>query len=196
MDLVLGMLSPPEQRDVLAHIDGCAPCRREREELTAALDELPCALAPAEPPGALWGRMGASIDHLERFSSFAPRLSALLALPEHDARRALHAYERPEEMPPAARPGMRSVPILPGPGSACVAAMLACFDPGCLVAEHLHDQEEHVLVFQGAFETSSGVRVGPGEELVSPAGTWHSLRILDGDPCLCAILKIDRRKPG
>lgn len=191
MDLVLGELSSPELAEIEAHLATCAPCRAERDELLIALEEMPLSLPPAPPSSALFARMDASIHHLERFASFAPRLAELLALSKDDARRALHVYDKPEAMTPTARPGMRAETIPPGPGKAGMTALFACFDPGCLVAEHYHDREEHVIVFQGAFRTDDGVVVGPGQELVSPKGTSHTLRILDGDPCLCAILKSD-----
>lgn len=192
LDCVLGVLTPLEVRGVEEHIDACATCRLHHAELLDALGGLTLTLAPASPPSALRGRLDASLDHLERFSGFAPRLAEVLGLEVNDARRALHVFERPREMPATALDGMRAVPIAPGPSRDATTAMLVLFEPGARLPVHVHAEEEHVLVFQGAFVSDPGPLVSAGEEHTSPAGSSHAIRVLEEEPCLCAIIKTKR----
>lgn len=167
-------------------LDPADPDRLADLEAAAALALL---LPPAPARGGLRARLFASVDHLERFSSFAPRLGELLDIPANDARLALHAFEHPQEMPPAPIPGMRCVPLPLGPRVSNGSAILAAFDPGAGVPLHRHFGEEHVLVFQGAFETDDGRVIRAGEELRSTPGSSHAIAlILPGEPCLCAII--------
>lgn len=195
-DLVLGALSPSDREEVEAHLDACPECARHHAELEEALGGLALALPKASPAGALRARLSASLDHLERLSPFAPRLAALLALPVDDARRALHVYERPDVMKPAALHGMRAEPAPVGPGLTGVTALLACFEPGTVLPHHVHAEEEHVLVLQGAYEAIPGPTVRAGEEQVSPAGSGHAIRILGDEPCLAVLIKTVRGSPA
>ncbi len=194
---VLGELPPPELDAVETHLASCSECQRDRDELLATLGDLPLSLAPAQPSSSLFERVGSSLDHLERFAPFAPRLAELLALEPDDARRVFHVFERLEDWRPKVDwPGMRADLLPSGPGASDVTALLVCFDAGGTVGRHRHMQEERVIVFQGAFKTDAGVLVGPGDELVSPVGSEHSLHVLDGEDCLCAILQAAPRAPA
>lgn len=187
--IVLDELSSPELDEVGAHVATCASCQRLRDQLLATLGDLPLSLAPAEPSPALFQRVGTSLDHLERFATFAPRLAELLALPPNDARRILHVFERLEDWKPKANwAGMRADMLPTGPLASEVTGLLVCYDAGGQVGHHRHWQEERVIVFQGALETDGGVKVGRGDELVSPVDSEHSLRVHDEEDCLCAII--------
>ncbi|MBK8251373.1 MAG: cupin domain-containing protein [Polyangiaceae bacterium] len=129
---------------------------------------------------------------MERFTPFATRLAELTGMPGNDARRALHVYTQAHQMPEASRPGMRAVTLTCGPNHADVTATLAYFDPGTVLEAHTHSQEEHVLVFQGAYRSSQGHVVSAGQEEVCPPGSTHAVEILPYEPCLCAIIKTPR----
>lgn len=189
LDLLLGALGDEERAQVEAHVASCPACARRHAELATSVGELPLSLPRAAVPKGLRNRLDASIDHLERFAPFAPRLAELLGLPKDEARRALHVYESPLSMPPTARPGMRAVPIQPGPGVEGVTAILAWFEPGAIVASHTHPEEERIFVFEGAFACDDGKAVGVGQELVSAIGTTHLTKIIGDGPCSCAIIK-------
>lgn len=180
------MHTDPPTDPLLDLLDPAGPDGLAGLEAAAALA---LSLPPAPARGGLRARLLASVDHLERLSSFAPRLGELLEIPANDARLALHAFERPEEMPPARIPGMRCVPLPLGPRVSRGSAILAAFDPGASVPPHRHLGEEHVLVFQGAFEADDGRVIRAGEELRSTPGSSHAIAlILPGEPCLCAII--------
>lgn len=188
-DLFFDRLGPEERRLVEAHLGGCAACSGRLKDLAAAVHSVP----PAEPGPGLRARLFRSVEHMERFAPFAPRLGELIDVPPNDARRALHALSEASSWPPGPLPGMRALPLSPGPARANVRAILACFAPDAMVPRHRHLGHETILVFQGAFETSDGRVVSPGRELLSEPGSAHWIpRFLGGVECLCAIVNTDR----
>lgn len=195
-DLVLGTLAPAERDEAFAHLAECAACSRRHAQITAALGELPLALPRAAPPQGLRARLDASLDHLERFTPFAPRVAALLGLPSHEVRRALHIFEKPELIPATPRPGMRAVPIVAAPEKKGVTAILAWFEAGAVVAEHTHEEEEYILVFEGAFHCDEGRIIRAGEDIVSPIGSCHTTFIEKEQPCSCIIMKTAKPAPA
>jgi hypothetical protein len=79
----LGGIDPADDIALRAHLDGCAACRAELRELTLvarALDAVPIAaldVAPAEPSGALAGRILERLAH-ERGSQRSRRVRRTL----------------------------------------------------------------------------------------------------------------------
>lgn len=189
VDLAMGFLPQADGAEASAHLAECAECAGRYSALTAASAAVSLALPPVRPKRALRARVLASVDHLDRFAPFAPRLAAMADISSNEARRALHIFARPEEMPRASIPGMRASPLPRGPRLAGATARLVSFAPGISVPRHTHIGEERVLVFQGAFETDDGHVVRAGEELRCNAGTTHSIKLILGDePCLCVII--------
>lgn len=187
-ELVLGHIAPAERAELEAHLASCDACTRHRTELEAACAALALALPPAPPRPMLRNRLFASLEHLERFAPMAPRLAELLDISPQEARRSLHALERPEQLPPVL-PGMKASRLPTGPRRRAAEAILANLAPGTGLPRHKHRGEEYVLVFQGAFITDDGRTVRAGEELRSPPGSAHAIaRILGDEPCLCAIV--------
>jgi putative transcriptional regulator len=178
-----------ERAEIEAHLAACEACARRRAAIEAAYAELALSLPRAAPRERLRARVLASVAHLERFTSLAPRLAGLIDIPVHDARRALHVFARPDEMPPTALPGMRAWPLSPGPRRSTARAILACVEPGAAIPRHTHPGDEHILVFQGAFVADDGRVIRGGQELHSGAGSAHAVeRVLGDEPCLCAIV--------
>src|SRR5881396_2165251 len=71
-ELAAGVASGDVRADALAHIAGCAACRRELEEVSGTLDEL-LLLAPEREPPA-----GFDLRVLNRIGDTAPRRRPLL----------------------------------------------------------------------------------------------------------------------
>jgi anti-sigma factor ChrR (cupin superfamily) len=190
-ELVLGHLSQSERAGLEEHLATCVECARRREELEALCAELALAIPPAPPRPSLRTRLLSSVEYLERFAPMAPRLAELLDILPNEARRSLHAFERPETLP-SILPGMRATRLTTGPRRQATEAVLAWLDPGTGLPRHKHRGEEYVLVFQGSFITDDGHVVRAGEELRSPPGSVHAIaRILGDEPCLCAIINDD-----
>jgi anti-sigma-K factor RskA len=59
---VLGALDGDEAWQFSAHLEVCAACRREVQELSAAADVLPLSAPPVEPPPALKQRLMAIVE--------------------------------------------------------------------------------------------------------------------------------------
>jgi len=56
------------------------------------------------------------------------------------------------------------------------------FEPGSIVPEHAHENEQITWVTEGEMEFTLGAqtrRLGPGDGVCIPAGVRHSARILD-----------------
>lgn len=195
-ELLFNGLSSPERALAEAHLLECAECACLVKGLASTGAQIePSAPLPGPPP-RLRARLLRAVDELERFEHFAPRVAALIGVSTTDARRALHALSEVGQWPSGPMPGMRALPLTPGPGRAGTHAMLACFAPDAMVPRHHHPGAEIILVFQGALQTDDGRIVSAGEELHSPAGSAHSIpRILGGVDCLCGIFR-EPRIPG
>jgi hypothetical protein len=139
-ELVLGHLSEGERAGLEEHLATCAECARRRDELEALCAELALALPPAPPLPSLRTRLFSSVEHLERFAPMAPRLAELLDILPNEARRSLHAFERPEALPSVV-PGMRATRLTPGPRRQATEAILAWLDPGTGLPRHKHRGE-------------------------------------------------------
>lgn len=50
LDLALGHLDEPRRSEVVAHLLGCRPCRREHDELAAVVEQTLAAVPRKEPP--------------------------------------------------------------------------------------------------------------------------------------------------
>ena len=61
-DLLDGRLAEPRRSEVAAHLETCAPCRRELDALRWIRTEVPKQLGEAEPPPDLASRVRASLD--------------------------------------------------------------------------------------------------------------------------------------
>lgn len=61
-EYVFGTLDRPDALRVAEHLETCAACRRECEELRSVIDLLPLALPPSPAPAALRNRILAAVD--------------------------------------------------------------------------------------------------------------------------------------
>ena len=187
--LFFDRLESEERRRVEAHVATCVSCTERLERFTNAVNEMP----KEAPRPELRDRLFQSVEHLERFTPFAKRLGELIAVPTRDARRALHGFFDVGSWPLSPLPGMRALPLSPGPSHAHLRAILACFQPTSMVPRHRHFGHEAILVFQGAFQSSDGRVIRVGDELHSEPGSAHWIpRFVEDIECLCAIINTDR----
>jgi anti-sigma factor ChrR (cupin superfamily) len=80
--------------------------------------------------------------------------------------------------------------FLDGGGARVAGATLAFvkLDAGLDWPEHRHLGREDMLVLAGGFREPSGFEVHPGQTHVMEAGTQHSFRIFDDEPCISAVV--------
>lgn len=187
-DFIFQRLGSQERQRVEAHLSICAECARQLVDFQSAVEQV----AAEDPRPALRDRLFESIEHLERFAPFAPRLGELMSVSSNEARRALHAFADVDTWPLRPLPGLRALPLSMG-APAPAQAILACFEPTSMVPWHRHVGSESILVFQGAFLASDGQVIRAGDELRSESGSAHGIvQILDGIDCMCAIINSDR----
>jgi hypothetical protein len=80
-ELALGLLAAEEADEVLAHVEGCARCRAELDELSATADRLLVAAPAAEPPAGFEGRAVARMGGgVARRASWVRRVAAVALL--------------------------------------------------------------------------------------------------------------------
>jgi len=77
---VLGAATAGEASALRAHLLGCIPCRRAREEYADATTFIAMSLEPVEPPRALRGRVAAALDSRTRLHPLWLALAASLLL--------------------------------------------------------------------------------------------------------------------
>lgn len=187
-DLLIGSIAAPERAAIEAHLDVCPTCAERWRELAGAAASLSLAPAEAAPRPDLRARIFGSLEHLNRFSRFAPIVAELVDVPLVRARRALFALSRVHEWAEGPWPGMRVHPAPLGSGRAGMA-IFTCFAPDASLPRHRHLGPEVVTVFEGAFEDSDGRVVGPGDVLRKEPGSSHAIvRMLGGIPCLALIV--------
>jgi len=111
---LLGALEPAESERFEAHLEECAGCRRDVDELRVAVDALPVSVAPIRPPAALKDRIMAVVDQEAELLAAAGRRA-----------------DEPEQPAPERRRRRRRRPLLggwqlrPGVALACALALLA-----------------------------------------------------------------------
>jgi anti-sigma factor ChrR (cupin superfamily) len=186
-----GELDAATRSSVDRHLGRCDRCRAEAEGLRSLLDGLALGVAPAATPPVLRDRLFASVDRLERFSSFAPRVSAVLDSPPGRVRLLLHSLSDVATWASGPLRRMRFKPLNDelGPARRGGAAMFACFDPGFVFPKHRHEGEETILVFEGPLTDDAGAAYGPGDELRSADGSCHVVSVPPSspEPCLCLV---------
>ncbi|MGZ4113630.1 MAG: zf-HC2 domain-containing protein [Actinomycetota bacterium] len=81
-EYAVGVLPPRERRAVERHLEWCAACRKEAEELTGAAATLAFALDPAPVPEPLLDRVRGAISRVVRPSSLrrGTRSAAMIAI--------------------------------------------------------------------------------------------------------------------
>lgn len=79
-EYAVGVLSERERTAVDRHLQWCAACRKEAEELTGAAASLALALRPAPVPESLLGRIVAAIARAARTPAFRRRTRAAASI--------------------------------------------------------------------------------------------------------------------
>lgn len=186
-----GELDAPAQAAVDRHLRRCVRCRGEVEGVRSILHGVAFSVPPAAPPPPLRARLFDSVDRLERFAPFAPRVAELLDRPPNRARQLLHTLSDAEAWASGPLRAMSFYPLNDelGPKRAGGAAMFARFDPGFVFPKHRHEGEETILVFEGPLADDAGVTYGAGEVVRSPEGSCHVVSVPPSspEPCLCLV---------
>jgi len=186
-----GELDAPTQASIDRHLRRCARCRGEVASLRAVLNGVAASLPPVMPPRPLRDRLFASVERLERFTPFAPRVAELLDSVPNRARVLLHTLSDADTWASGPLRAMRFYPLNDelGPKRVGGAAMFARFEPGFVFPKHRHEGEEAILVFEGPLAVDAGAAHGPGALVRSPDGSCHVVSVPPSspEPCLCLV---------
>ena len=161
----------------------------ERNEMLELVHRLPDVLPSRGGPAALRARLLAETARApERYAPFARTLSELYDLSREDARGLLERAALPREWKRAGLPGIKKLPVLPGPSVKSAQTYLVKFEAGVRFPEHHHDGLETVLIMAGAYTESSGRRFETGDLHLMEPGTAHSFVIDKDEDCVAATL--------
>lgn len=164
------------------HLEHCQRCVDALAEATAALQLLALALPPEPPPAELRARVLASVAG--PLTDHAARLAEIYARTEPDMRALLERIDAGTARWRPLLPGIDLYPIATGvPGREGSLLRVAA---GQQFPHHRHLGDERLRVLQGSCTDSTGVVLGPGDELTHAADTAHSLQIHRGRPLVLA----------
>jgi quercetin dioxygenase-like cupin family protein len=193
----LGMLGGDVAVEIERHCATCAPCAREADAWQApasALSSLlvaPGTRAPASPaPPFLRARVLASAFGVGALAEHAEAVARLFEISVERARRLLDAVAVDEAWEPHPA-GIELVHVAAGPRFARGGfdTGLVRFPAGIAWPLHRHLGEERHLFLEGGIRLDdTGQVFGPGDVLVSAAGTEHAFHVLPDRPCVTAVV--------
>lgn len=172
----LGALDADEAAQVEAAVAGDLELRAQLDAYREAAGEIGGALAPTPPPPAIRERLFASLDAMSvpgRFERFAARVAALYDVTIDKARMFLGWIDDPARWQSAEFPNVDVIHLPGGPAWAGADCGLVRMPAGLEFPWHDHNGEEVTVVLQGRSHDSSGVTLGPGDEMVLPPGAVH-----------------------
>ena len=162
----------------------------EQARLIAELDETMAALLqPLAPSKLLLARLLSSIERPPlRYAPFFARIAELFDLSEEAAIAQCARLAEPNVWRFAGLPGIKNVRVQGGPRVQGAEVMFARFAPGLRFPRHKHTGTERVLVMEGSYEDSDGLKHGAGELRTWEPGTSHGFRISSDEPCIVAAV--------
>ena len=140
------------------------------------------------------GRLARTISEPPyRYAPFFARAAELFDLSEDAVIAQLERLRDPKVWRFAGLPGISHVAVEGGPRVQSAEALFVRFKPGVYFPSHRHTGLERVLVLEGSYEDSGGVRHGEGELREWQSGTAHSFKVSRGEPCIFASVVFGRR---
>jgi anti-sigma factor ChrR (cupin superfamily) len=174
------------------HLADCPRCAAALLEAREALHLLALDLPPIAPPPELRARVLASVAG--PLTDHAPRLAALFVRSEPEMRAMLERIDDGTARWRPLLPGIDMHPVRSGvPDHECGVLRVA---PGQQFPHHRHLGGETIRVLSGSCTDSSGVILGPGDELDHDPNTAHSLQIHPGRPLLLAYFSAGTELTG
>lgn len=171
----------------LEALEGTDPT--DQRELLELVHRLPEALPRGGGPEAVRARLLEETSRApERYSPFTRSLSELFDVSRDDVRALLQHSTEPGAWKASGLPGIKKLPVKPGPGRAGAQTYLVKFAAGVHFPEHHHDGLETVLLLAGSYTESGGKRYGTGDLHVMEPGTAHAFTIEKDEDCVAATV--------
>lgn len=165
----------------------------------ASGDEVSGVLASVLRPARAQGRerlLRAVAPLPLRYAPFFSRIAELWDLPIAEVEARLESAREPASWRKPGLPGLMVVDICGGPRVQGAQVNLVRFAAGMRFPAHFHPGPEALLVLEGEYRDSSGLRVGPGDLHRMPPGSEHSFRIGREGPCVAASVQYGREFTG
>jgi anti-sigma factor ChrR (cupin superfamily) len=183
----LGILPDPARIFVEGHLVACPACRANAER---ASETLAAAIGTMVPSGSLRARLLAAAAARGRLSRYVEPLAAFFEIDDLKARSLLDAVDEPAAWDPGPH-GLGLIHVAPGPryAQAGIDTGLVRFPAGMAWPLHRHIGEERHLFLDGGIRMrETGQAYGPGDLLVSAAGSEHAFDVLPDRDCITALL--------
>lgn len=187
-ELALGAHDAPRHELDVAHVEHCPACRCALVELEDVLSRFAVAVPACAPTANVRARLLAEVEGPQRYAPFTASVAKLFALDVARAATLLVRAADPAAYQPVALAGVARARAEVGSG---LGAAHACFQraaPGTRYPLHEHGGEERVLVLEGGYRDASGHVAHPGDVELATAGSSHSFVVLDGAPCVSAVV--------
>ena len=127
-----------------------------------------------------------------RYAPFYGRAAELFDLSEDAIIAEMTRLADPKAWTFAGLPGISHASVKGGPRVKSAETLFVRFKPGVYFPRHRHTGLERVLVLEGSYEDSLGVRHRAGELREWPSGTEHSFKVSD-ETCIFASVVFGRR---
>ncbi|MEL6186211.1 MAG: cupin domain-containing protein [Myxococcota bacterium] len=186
----LGLLSGAERAELERDLDGSAHLRAELEAIQQALEgEADRAAPPLAPPPELKRRlMDALAAPEERYAPFVDRLARWMELSTQAMRdRFRDCFDEARVWIPTAAPGVSFVHFEAGPALAQVDTGFVRWAPHSAFPGHRHRGDELTFALKGTLYFSGGQVLRPGDEVVMPGNSEHSVWTKDDEAIVATI---------
>ncbi len=190
IEWALGVLEADAREALERQLKATPDARQDSLALQRALDTLALAEKPVYSSQDLKNRVLGAIEPVTRFGGLVTRCAAMFDLSAERISALLEKIDRIEQDDWQATPipGVRILRFSGGPRVAAASCGLVQVQAGRLFPAHRHRGHEWVLVLQGHAQDDSGRRYSPGDLAYWGVGTRHSLRVLDDDALVFAVV--------
>jgi anti-sigma factor ChrR (cupin superfamily) len=178
--LELELLDETEQRDVRAHIDGCARCAAEYRLSAEALTSLALSLPRTSPSPGVRERVLKSVSGTNRFEMFAAQVAELIDVGIDKARELVGRIDDAKSWMATHVPGVFSYDLPVGPRAVDAVVGFVKIAPGHVFPDHEHMGDEEMFIVQGSCVDASGTVMRRGDLIRMPPGTHHELNARPG----------------
>jgi quercetin dioxygenase-like cupin family protein len=182
---------PEFVREALASDD--TPAALGLADSSELIHGLAGVLPASVPPAPLRAQL---LDELsrppERYACFGRALTELFELSRAEVTALLLQSADDAAWQRSGLPGIRTLPVTPGPSVGAAQAYLVRFRAGVRFPAHRHEGREQVLLLAGEYTDDTGRTFRTGDTHIMEPGTEHALTIAREEDCVAATLLVGK----